>query len=95
MMSVETRNRFERQAMKNTTRILAVFALAASAGCTNLDGTPNRAATGGLVGAGAGAALGSLIGDGDSGAAIAGGVVGALAGTAIGANQDRQAEPQW
>jgi hypothetical protein len=81
--------------MNRTSRILFLFSLAAAAGCTNLDGTPNRAATGGLVGAGAGAALGSLIGDGDSGAAIAGGVVGALAGTAIGARHDPPSEPQW
>jgi hypothetical protein len=80
--------------MKRTTRSLLILGMIAAAGCTNLDGTPNRAATGALVGAGTGAALGSLIGDG-GGAAIAGGVAGALAGTAIGAMHDPQAEPQW
>ena len=79
--------------MKLPRRVILIFAAIAAAGCTNLDGTPDRAATGGLVGAGTGALLGSLIGDGDQGATIAGGVAGALAGTAIGGMHDRQAEP--
>jgi hypothetical protein len=81
--------------MNRTSRTLLLLALIAAAGCTNLDGSPNRAATGGLVGAGTGALLGSLVGDGDAGAAIAGGVAGALAGTAIGARHDPPAAPQW
>jgi outer membrane protein OmpA-like peptidoglycan-associated protein len=63
--------------MRNASRILVLsVGVAAIAGCTNMDGTPNRTATGGLVGAGTGALIGNLFDDG--------------AGAAIGASLDRQ-----
>ena len=77
--------------MRNLSRIAILsFGVAAIAGCTNIDGTPDRAATGGLVGAGTGALLGSLVDDGGRTGSVIGGTIGALAGTAIGANLDRQ-----
>lgn len=61
------------------------FALAVvlvTAGCTNPNDPGQRAAGGGLIGAGAGAALGAMIGGGRGAAvgAITGGAVGAATG---------------
>jgi outer membrane protein OmpA-like peptidoglycan-associated protein len=68
--------------MRNASRILVLsVGVAAIAGCTNMDGTPNRTATGGLVGAGTGALIGNLFDDG---------TLGSIAGAAIGASLDRQ-----
>ncbi len=77
--------------MKNAGRTLVlVIGLVAIAGCTNLDGSSNRTATGGLVGAGAGAVLGRAIDGGGRTGTIVGGAVGSIAGAAIGATLDRQ-----
>jgi outer membrane protein OmpA-like peptidoglycan-associated protein len=75
--------------MRNASRILVLSAAAAAiAGCSNMDGTPNRTATGGLVGAGTGALIGNLFDDGTG--AVVGGALGSIAGAAIGASLDRQ-----
>jgi len=75
--------------MRNASRIIILgIGAAAIGGCTNLDGTPNRAATGGLIGTGTGALIGNLLDD-DAGAVV-GGALGGLAGTAIGGHLDRQ-----
>jgi uncharacterized protein YcfJ len=75
--------------MRNPGRIVILsLAAAAVAGCTNMDSTPNRTATGGLIGAGTGALIGNLLDDGTG--AVVGGALGSLAGAAIGANLDRQ-----
>jgi outer membrane protein OmpA-like peptidoglycan-associated protein len=75
--------------MRNPSRIILLgIGAAAIAGCTNMDGTPNRTATGGLIGAGTGALIGDLLDD-DAGALV-GGAVGSVAGAAIGAHLDRQ-----
>ena len=48
--------------MRQTSRIAILsLGVAAMAGCTNLDGSANRTATGGLIGAGAGALIGRAI----------------------------------
>jgi len=76
--------------MKRIILLLAVALLAAACGTTPGD----RAVSGGLLGAGAGAAIGSL-----SGNAGAGAVVGGLAGAAVGAATDpcsvRLGDPIW
>ena len=64
--------------------------MAAIAGCTNLDGSPNRTATGGLIGAGAGALVGRAIDGGGTAGTVVGGALGSIAGAAIGATLDRQ-----
>lgn len=78
--------------MTSGMRLAAVAAaLSALAACANVDGTQNRARTGGLLGATSGAALGGLVSDGDSGTAVVGGLLGAAAGAAIGNRLDAQA----
>jgi outer membrane protein OmpA-like peptidoglycan-associated protein len=78
--------------MRHPSRIVILFLGAAGiAGCTNLDGSPDRTGTAATLGAAGGALVGNLIGDGGTGATIAGAAVGGLAGTAIGADLDRQA----
>jgi len=64
--------------------VLAMIALFALAGCTNPYDPGQRAIGGGLLGAGAGAAIGGLAGGGRGAAtgALIGGVVGALGGVA-------------
>ncbi len=77
--------------MKNTGRIFVLsLGVAAIAGCTNLDGSSNRTATGGLVGAGAGALLGRAIDGGGTTGTLVGGALGSMAGAAIGGALDRQ-----
>jgi osmotically inducible lipoprotein OsmB len=65
--------------MKRMILLAAVAVLAAACGTT----PGERAASGGLLGAGAGAAVGSLYGDAGTGA-----VIGGLAGAAAGAVTD-------
>jgi outer membrane protein OmpA-like peptidoglycan-associated protein len=68
---------------------LAVLALGLSA-CTTPEGTPDRTATGALIGAGTGAALGQVIG-GDSRSTLIGAGAGALVGGIAGRVLDQQA----
>jgi hypothetical protein len=65
--------------MRRTSLLLVVAAALALAGCGNSTGS--RAVTGGLLGAGAGAAIGSTQGSAGTGALIGGGL-GALGGAA-------------
>lgn len=65
----------------STLRIVAAAGLALGlAACDNMTNQQQRAATGGLIGAGAGAVVGSTVG-----APLAGAAVGAAGGAAIGA----------
>ena len=61
---------------------LAIVAAIGLAGCTNPNDPAQRAAGGGLIGAGAGAAIGGIAGGGRGAAigAITGGLVGAATG---------------
>jgi hypothetical protein len=67
-----------------TVRILALVALLGLGACTNPYDPGQRAVGGGLIGAGAGAAIGGLAGGGQGAAlgALIGGGVGALGGVA-------------
>ncbi|WP_419896485.1 YMGG-like glycine zipper-containing protein [Roseomonas sp. USHLN139] len=56
--------------------------------------TGDRAASGGLLGAGAGAAVGSLSGNAGAGALI-GGAAGALGGAVTGPNTVNLGRPAW
>src|ERR1051325_4504226 len=62
-----------------------------AAGCETPEGTPNRTATGALIGGGIGAASGALIGGGRHGAegALIGGALGAVTGGLIGHSMDK------
>jgi outer membrane protein OmpA-like peptidoglycan-associated protein len=71
--------------------ILATAAVAMAA-CSNMDGTSNRTATGGLLGAGAGALIGRAIDGGGTTGTLVGGALGSMAGAAIGASLDQQAK---
>ncbi len=75
--------------------VLGVAAAFTAAACTTYDQygnpTPNRTATGALLGAGAGALLGTLAGGDDRRNALVGAGVGALAGGLVGNYMDRQA----
>lgn len=70
----------------------ALVAALATAGCTNPNDPGQRAAGGGLIGAGAGALLGGMIGGG-RGAAI-GAITGGAVGVATGVVTTPQAQPQ-
>jgi outer membrane lipoprotein SlyB len=63
-----------------------------AAGCETPEGTPNRTATGALIGGGIGAASGALIGGGRHGAegALIGGALGAVTGGLIGHSMDEE-----
>ncbi|MFO1143752.1 MAG: OmpA family protein [Amaricoccus sp.] len=77
--------------MRDTGRIAILAAVAvAMAGCTNLDGSANNTATGGLIGAGAGAVIGRAIDGGGRTGTLVGGALGSMAGAAVGATLDRQ-----
>jgi outer membrane protein OmpA-like peptidoglycan-associated protein len=77
--------------MSKTSGILILTTAAALiAACTNMDGTSNRTATGGLLGAGAGAVLGRAIDGGGTTGTLVGGALGSMAGAAIGASLDKQ-----
>jgi outer membrane protein OmpA-like peptidoglycan-associated protein len=69
---------------------IAILPVGLAAGCTNLDGSPDRAATGAVIGTAGGALVGNLVSGGRTAATIAGAAVGGLAGTAIGGDLDRQ-----
>ena len=69
--------------------IVLTVAIGAVAGCTNLDGSPHRTATGALIGAGTGALIGNAVDNSTTGR-IVGGAVGAIAGGTVGAMLDRQ-----
>jgi hypothetical protein len=71
--------------------LLATLAVFASA-CGTTPG--DRAASGGLIGAGAGAAIGSLSGNAGTGAVI-GGVAGAVVGAASDPCTLRLGDPVW
>lgn len=75
--------------IRSTTAVAAACVLTLAA-CTNPDGTTDRGASGALLGAGAGAALGNLIG-GDSRGTLIGAATGAALGGLIGNQLDRQA----
>jgi outer membrane protein OmpA-like peptidoglycan-associated protein len=66
-----------------------VLSACALAGCTNLDGSTNRAGTGALFGAGTGALIGNAFDNSTTGR-IVGGAVGAIAGGTVGAMLDKQ-----
>ncbi|WP_206931602.1 YMGG-like glycine zipper-containing protein [Roseococcus thiosulfatophilus] len=70
---------------------LALAAALAAGGCTNPNDPGQRAAGGGLIGAGAGALLGGMIGGG-RGAAI-GAITGGAVGVATGVVTTPQAPP--
>lgn len=69
---------------------LLALTAASLAACTTPSGDPDRRASGALIGAASGAALGNLIG-GDSRSTLIGATAGALLGGAIGTDLDRQA----
>lgn len=78
---------------KTSTAIAASFVAALSlAACGTTPG--DRAASGGLLGAGAGAAIGSLYGDAGTGAVI-GGVAGAAAGAVTNPCDVNLGHPVW
>jgi hypothetical protein len=73
---------------------LALTSLAlAVAGCGETTG--DRAASGGLLGAGAGVAVGAVVGAPLVGAALIGGAVGAVGGAATSANDVDLGRPVW
>ncbi|MCQ4158337.1 hypothetical protein NON00_00140 [Roseomonas sp. GC11] len=76
---------------KTTLALLALASLGLSA-CGYSTG--DRAASGGLLGAGAGAAIGSLSGNAGAGALI-GGAAGALGGAVTSPNQVNLGRPAW
>lgn len=80
--------------LKNKSFVLAAMlplaAALAACGTTSTD----RAASGGLIGAGAGAAIGSLYGDAGAGAVI-GGVAGAAAGALTDPCEVNLGHPLW
>src|SRR6266446_8231557 len=78
--------------MRGYPLILAVAAGMALTGCETPEGTPNRAGTGAIMGAGIGAASGALIAGGHHGAegALIGGALGAVTGGLIGHSMDEQ-----
>jgi osmotically inducible lipoprotein OsmB len=76
--------------MKRMILLAAVAVLAAACGTT----PGERAASGGLLGAGAGAAVGSLYGDAGTGALI-GGAAGAIAGATTDPCSVNLGDPIW
>jgi osmotically inducible lipoprotein OsmB len=78
---------------RNAARFAVVAALLAGlAGCGYSTG--DRAASGGLIGAGAGAAIGAAAGNPLAGA-LAGGAVGAIGGAATSGNSVNLGKPIW
>ncbi len=65
----------------------------ALAGCGYNQG--DRAVSGGLIGAGAGAIIGSVTGIGPAGGAVIGGVAGAVGGAATSPNDVNLGRPIW
>ncbi len=67
--------------------VVVIMAASLLVGCTNPDGTANKADTGAIIGGLTGVAAGQIAGGGTS-ATVLGGVVGAGVGGLIGADQD-------
>ena len=74
--------------LAKTFAVLSVSAFALVA-CTDMDGTPNQAVTGAVIGGVTGVALGNVFG-GTKESRLIGGVIGTIAGTAIGDQLDSQ-----
>ena len=74
------------------TILLAAIAMVALSACGTTPG--DRAVSGGLIGAGAGAAVGSLSGNAGEGAVI-GGLAGAVVGAATDPCSVRLGDPVW
>jgi hypothetical protein len=72
--------------------LLAGFSLAL-AGCGHSQG--DRAVSGGLIGAGTGAVIGSVTGVGPVGGALVGGAVGAVGGAATSPDTINLGKPIW
>ena len=72
---------------------MALLAALGTAACTNPNDPAQRAAGGGLIGAGAGAALGGIVGGG-RGAAI-GAITGGAVGVATGVMTTPQPQPSY
>jgi hypothetical protein len=78
--------------MCRVSRLLVVLAAAGSlwaTGCSTMDNTEKGVGLGGLIGAGAGTAIGAATGNPKTGAVV-GGLLGAGVGGAIGADADRE-----
>jgi osmotically inducible lipoprotein OsmB len=79
---------------RNITNLLVFAALGlALAGCGHQPG--ERAVSGGLIGAGAGAVIGSVTGIGPVGGAVIGGAVGAVGGAATSPHDVNLGRPVW
>ena len=76
--------------MKTTTLIVILLALA---GCGHSTGT--RAVTGGLLGAGTGAAVGAVTGGNAGTGALIGGAIGAVGGAATSPDTVNLGRPVW
>lgn len=74
----------------NRTTLIAGAAALALVGCQDPAGSPDKTLGGALLGAGAGAALGTLAGGDDRRNALVGAGIGLLAGSAVGFYLDRQ-----
>src|ERR1700712_4765549 len=75
-------------------RLCACIALAASAGACGYS-TGDRAVSGGLLGAGTGAAIGGISGGSAGTGALIGGAVGAVGGAATSGNDVNLGRPVW
>jgi hypothetical protein len=78
--------------MRKTSLVLLALASVGLGACGYSTG--DRAASGGLLGAGAGAAVGSLTGNAGAGALL-GGAAGAVGGAATNANTVNLGRPAW
>ena len=76
-----------------TARLVLVTLGLALAGCGYSPG--DRAASGGLIGAGAGAAIGAATGGNPLGGALIGGAVGAIGGAATSHHDINLGRPVW
>jgi hypothetical protein len=82
--------------MRRSGRLLVVLAAAGSlltTGCSTMDNTEKGVGLGGLIGAGAGTAIGAATGSPKTGAVV-GGLLGAGVGGAIGADADREEQKE-
>ena len=82
----------KKRARKHLFQVAAIAGAIAVSGCGTTDG--DRAVSGGLIGAGAGAAIGSLSGDAGTGALI-GGLAGAAAGALTSPCMINLGDPWW
>lgn len=76
--------------MKYISATLAVLALVASLGCTNMNRTQQGALSGAAIGAGTGAAISAIAGGSVGVGALVGGALGTVAGGLVGQEQDRR-----